>query len=62
MPEDQRAQISADIATVDSQLAAPEPNDTIVRESLGSLRSIAENLVASGLWVGLLELAQHIHL
>lgn len=62
VPQDQRAQVAADIATIDAQLAAPEPSDAIVRESLGSLRSIAENLVASGLWVGLLELAQHIHL
>lgn len=61
VPTPEHEQIAASIATVDAQLAAPEPSETIVRESLRTLRSIAENLAASGLWVGLLDLAQRIH-
>ena len=40
VPEDQRAQVAADIATIDAQLAAPVPNVTIVaRASARYVRS-----------------------
>lgn len=61
MPADQGPVARAYVQAVEAQLALPEPNDTIVREGLRSLRSIAENLAASGIFVGLVELAHHIH-
>jgi predicted transcriptional regulator len=57
-----RAAANADIACVEAQLASPRPNAAVIREGLRSLRSVAENLVASGAFQGLLELAQRLPL
>lgn len=60
--DEDRAAANADIASVEAQLASPHPNEAMVREGLRSLRSVAENLVASGAFMGLLELAQRLPL
>ncbi len=60
--EDDLAAAHADIASVEAQLASPRPNAALIREGLRSLRSVAENLVASGAFLGLLELAQRLPL
>jgi DNA-binding transcriptional MocR family regulator len=60
--EEDRAAANADIASVEAQLTSPRPNEAVVREGLRSLRSVAENLVASGAFMGLLELAQRLPL
>ncbi len=60
--DEDRAAANADIACVEAQLASPRPNEAVVREGLRSLRSVAENLVASGAFQGLLELVQRLPL
>lgn len=60
--DEDRAAANADIASVEAQLASPRPNEAVMREGLRSLRSVAENLVASGAFMGLLELAQRLPL
>ncbi|HSH59889.1 MAG TPA: hypothetical protein VK988_09675 [Acidimicrobiales bacterium] len=62
MADEERATANADIVSVEAQLASPRPNEAVVREGLRSLRSVAENLVASGAFVGLTELAQRLPL
>ncbi len=52
--DEDRAAANADIACVEAQLASPRPNEAVVREGLRPLRSVAENLVASGAFQGLL--------
>lgn len=52
---------TADLATIDAQLLSPAPNEAVIRESLRSLRAISEGVVASGAWIGLFELAKHVH-
>lgn len=48
-----RAQMEADVATLEPQLAAPEPNQGVLREGLRSIRTTLEgaagNLIASGI-------------
>lgn len=58
--DEDRAAANADIASVKAQLASPRPNAAVIREGLRSLRSVAENLVASGAFLGLLELAHRL--
>ncbi|HSH59142.1 MAG TPA: hypothetical protein VK988_05765, partial [Acidimicrobiales bacterium] len=60
--DEDRAAANADISCVEAQLASPRPNAAVIREGLRSLRSVAENLVASGAFQGLLELAQRLPL
>ena len=52
----------AELLTVEAQLALPEPNEGVLRELLRSLRAVAENIAASGMFVGLVELAAKIHI
>jgi len=58
--DEDRAAANADIASVAAQLASPRPNAAVIREGLRSLRSVTENLVASGAFMALLELAQRL--
>ena len=62
LEDEDRAAANADVASVEAQLASPRPNEAVVREGLRSLRSVAENLVASGAFAGLVELAQRLPL
>jgi enamine deaminase RidA (YjgF/YER057c/UK114 family) len=55
-----RDAILADLDTVEAQLRSPSPKRRILRESLGSLRSVAENLIASGVWIGAAELINQL--
>lgn len=47
-----RAEGEASLVAVEAQLALDRPNPGLLREGLRSLRTIAENLIASGIWVG----------
>lgn len=60
--DEDRAAANADNTSVEVQLASPRPNEAVVREGLRSLRSVVENLVASGAFQGLLELVQRLPL
>jgi hypothetical protein len=57
---------SADLETAEAQLGNQRPRPAILRAAVGSLREVAINAagsaVGSGAFVGLTELAQHIHL
>lgn len=59
-PDEVRSEAEAYVGTVGSQLELREPNEAILRESLRSLRAIAENLAASGLFIGLVELGRQV--
>ncbi len=55
-----RASADAQLTTIDTQLAAPTPNDGIVREAGRSLRTIIEGAIAGavvqpGVWQGILD-------
>lgn len=55
-----RATADAELATIDAQLAAPTPNDGIVREAGRSLRTIIEGAIAGaivqpGVWQRILD-------
>lgn len=60
-PEDSQV-ANASLVTVEAQLSSPKPNRHILREAVGSLRSIAEGMASSGAYVGLLELLEQIQL
>jgi hypothetical protein len=60
LSDTERAVAEAEIATVDAQIASPRPNAGAVRESLTSLRAIAEGAAGSAVFVGLAALAQHL--
>jgi hypothetical protein len=62
MPDADRRIASAALAAVEPQLALDEPNEVLVGEGLRTLRSVAENLAANGIFMGLVELAHHVHL
>ena len=53
--------VSADIDTVEAQLRIPKPRNTILRETVSSLREVALGAAGSGAFAGLVELAQHTH-
>jgi len=54
--------VRADLDTVEAQLRSPNPRPAVLRETLSSLRAVAEGAAGSGFFAGLLELAQHVHL
>jgi len=60
-PAVERREAEVFVDAIEAQLTLPEPNETVVREGLQTLRSVAENLAASGMFMGLIELARHIH-
>ena len=47
LQEIQRAQLDTDIQTIEPQLSAPEPKNSIIQESLQSIRSILEGITSS---------------
>lgn len=49
---DVRAEGEASLVAVEAQLTLDKPNPGLLREGLRSLRAIAENLIASGIWAG----------
>jgi len=51
-----REEALSDLAAVEAQLASPRPKAAIIREGLRSLRAVTENLIASGAFLGLVEL------
>ena len=51
----QREEVEADLATIEIQARSARPKWTIVRESLSSTRAILENLIASALFVKLVQ-------
>jgi hypothetical protein len=62
LPEDEAAQLQADLATVTAQVNSPRPNHRTIREHLLSMKAILENTAGGVAAGGLLELFQHIHL
>ena len=48
------------LTVIESQLATPAPDRSIIRAGVRSVRPILENLVASGMWQGLVLLADEI--
>jgi hypothetical protein len=58
---EERDVVSADIDTVEAQLRSPKPRNTILRETVSSLREVVLGAAGSGAFAGLVELAQHIH-
>ena len=54
LQEGQKAQLDADIQTIEPQLSAPEPKDSIIKESLRSIRNILEGVAGSTIASGLL--------
>jgi len=60
LTRDDEAVAQSDIATIDTQLSSPRPNEGIIRESLRSIRNIAEGTVgsmaASGIIAGIAKL------
>lgn len=48
LEDDERAEASAQIATMNAQLGSPKPRPAILRESLATMRRITEGLVAAG--------------
>jgi hypothetical protein len=59
---EERDVVSADIDTVEAQLRSPKPRNTILRETVSSLREVVLGAAGSGAFAGLVELAQHIHI
>ena len=47
LQEIQRAQLDTDIQTIEPQLSAPEPKNSIIQESLQSIRNILEGITSS---------------
>jgi hypothetical protein len=48
------AQVSSEIACVETQLAAPRPNISVIKESLRSTRAILEGVASSGIFQGII--------
>jgi hypothetical protein len=63
---EQLEDVSADLETAEAQLESKRPRPAILRAAVESLREVAINAAGSaagsGIFVGLTELAQHIHL
>lgn len=57
---DDEAEVQSDIATIEAQLASPKPKIDYIKESLQSIRNIAEGTVgsmaASGILAGIAKL------
>lgn len=59
---EEREIVEADLDTVEAQIRSPKPRLSVLRETLASLRAVAEGAAGSGAFAALLELAHHIHL
>jgi hypothetical protein len=62
LPDDEAAQLHADMATVKAQVESPRPNHHTIREHLLSARAILEHAAGGAAAVGLLDLLRHVHL
>jgi hypothetical protein len=60
LPDGEREAARADLDTVDAQLRSPRPRGAVLREALGSLRSVAEGAAGSGAFAGAVALAQSL--
>jgi hypothetical protein len=60
LSDDDRAVVESELRTVEAQLSSPKPNLGALREALRSLRAITEGVAATGVFVGLVELARHL--
>jgi hypothetical protein len=58
LSEDENAELNAEIATVEAQLSSPSPKSTIIKESLGTIKRIAEGAMGGALGNILTELAR----
>ncbi len=47
LTDDDEAEVQSDIATIETQLSSPRPKTEIIKESLRSIRNIAEGTVGS---------------
>jgi hypothetical protein len=61
LPEAETLELSAEIATLKAQAESPKPKKQIIRESLGSVRTILEGAGGNLAATGLLDILQHIH-
>ncbi len=52
---DVKAELQADLATLETQLTSPKPKNNIIKESLSSVRNIAEGITGSLLATGIVE-------
>jgi len=59
--EDESQELTAEIATIKAQVASPKPKKNIIREGLGSIRTILEGAGGNLAATGLLDALQHIH-
>lgn len=55
LTEEQEEEVDAEIKTVESQIASPKPKASILKSSLGTLKSVLENAAGSALGGGLVE-------
>ncbi len=62
LPDDEAAQLHADMATVKAQVESPRPNHRTIREHLLSARAILEHAAGGAAAVGLLDLLRQVHL
>jgi hypothetical protein len=62
LPDDEAAQLHADMATVKAQVESPRPNHHTIRAHLASARAILEHAAGGAAAVGLLDLLGHVHL
>jgi hypothetical protein len=53
---DERADLEAQLESLEAQMRSPSPRRRIIGEILKTVRAVAENLVASGIWLGVGEL------
>src|ERR1017187_7297746 len=51
----------SDLETAEAQLRSPKPRNAILRETVSALREVVLGMAGSGAYVGLVELAQHVH-
>jgi hypothetical protein len=59
---EQLEDVTADLEVAEAQLQSPKPRPAILGAAVNSLREVTFATAGSGAWVGLVELAQHIHL
>jgi hypothetical protein len=55
LEDEHRRSLTADLATVDAQLASPQPNDGALREALRTLRAVAEGVAGNAAFAGLVD-------
>jgi hypothetical protein len=61
LSEELREDVTSDLEAAEAQLNSPRPRPAILHAAVSSLREVALGAAGSGAWVGLVELAQHIH-